>query len=371
MTSTTRLRTKFAAWTLAAMSGLLPHAAAALDYGKPGEPIHLVVAHPCCYAEVWSVFANAGKELWKKYLPAGSTVEYMVGLQGAVVVNQMLAGKAHVGYMGDLPAFTATTKTQAADVRIVASTAMAYDQCYAFLVRKDAPEFKTVDEALKWVDGKTVATPKGSCTDDFVQKLFKRTGTEPSSYLNQNIEVISSGFKSGRLDAAAVWEPNASNLVAEGLARRVASGATIGEMGGGFVVMQADLIKQRPDVAKAWLEAELDAQLWMAEVKNAREMIGIIKSRVNGFTDKGLHDAIYGAYPKEWGGSDVRLFLPYAITKDVTDLVDRGVTFLKANKVINVDKLRDDAIEPTLTAEVLKGRGLVSPVGEVRAAASN
>ncbi|RTL55434.1 MAG: nitrate ABC transporter substrate-binding protein [Bradyrhizobiaceae bacterium] len=349
----------------------VPHTAKAADYGKPGEPIHLTVAHPCCYAEVWSVFANSGKELWKKYLPPGSTVDYLIGLQGAVVVNQMLAGKADIGYMGDLPAFTATTKTQASDVRIVASTAMSYDQCYVFIVRKDAPEFKDSDEALKWVNGKTVSTPKGSCTDDFVQKLFKRTNTTPESYLNQNIEVISSGFKSGRLDAAAVWEPNASNLVEEGLARRVASGKTIGEQGGGFVVMQADLIKQRPDVVKAWLQAELDAQLWMANPANAKEMIDIVKAKVTGFTDKGLFNAIYGLYPAKDGGNDVRLYLPYTFTPEVMDLVGRGVDFLKANKVINVDKLRDDAIEPSFTQEILKERGLKSPVGLVKAQASN
>lgn len=359
------------AFLFSVATALSTQAATAADYGKPGEPIHLVVAHPCCYSEVWSVFVNSGKELWKKYLPKGSTVEYSVGLQGAVVVNQMLAGKAQIGYMGDLPAFTATTKTQVADVRIVASTAMAYDQCYVFIVRKDAPEFKDADEALKWVNGKTVATPKGSCTDDFVQKLFKRTGTVAGSYLSQNIEVISSGFKSGGLDAAAVWEPNAANLVEAGLARRVASGKTINEKGGGFVVMQAELIQQRPDVVKAWLQAELDAQIWMADSVHAKEMIDIIKSRVTGFSDKGLYNAIYGAYSAKEGGNDVRLYLPYTITPEVIALVDRGVAFLKGNKVINVDKLRDDAIMPSFTQEILKERGLTSPVGLVKAQASN
>lgn len=355
-------------FTLAMLS---PQRGNATDYGKPGEPIHLVVAHPCCYAEVWSVFANTGKQFWKKYLPAGSTVEYLVGLQGAVVVNQMLAGKADVGYMGDLPAFTATTKNQVADVRIVASTAMSYDQCYVFVVRKDAPEFADSTEALKWVNGKTVSTPKGSCTDDFVQKLFKMTGTEPATYLSQNIEVIGSAFKSGRLDAAAVWEPNASNLVQEGLARRVASGKTIDQKGGGFVVMQADLIKQRPDIVKAWLEAELDAQIWMSNPANAKEMIDIVKSQVTGFSDQGLYDAIYGSYPSKEGGSNVRLYFPYAITPEVDALIGRGVLFLKSNKVINVDKLREDAVDSSFANEILKERKLTSPVGEVKAQTVN
>lgn len=359
----------FVAWVFACTALLAPSQALAQDmkFGKPGDPVHLVVAHPCCYTEVWSVFANHGKELWKKHLPPGSTVEYLIGLQGAVVVNQMLAGKAHVGYMGDLPAFTAVTKTAAADVRMVGVTGMAYDQCYIFLVRKDAPDFKTTDEALKWVNGKTVATPKGSCTDDFVQKLFKRTGTQPSSYLNQNIEIISSGFRAGRLDAAAVWEPNASHLVHEGLARRVASGETIKETGAGFILMQAELIKQRPDVAKGWLKAELEAQQWMADPANAAEMVQIVKKRITGFSDKALWNALYGGYSPREGGHAVRLYLPYTFTKDVHDLIGRGVSFLRSNKVIAVDKLRDDAIMPEFTQQILAERNLTSPVGEVKA----
>jgi NitT/TauT family transport system substrate-binding protein len=364
--------TSYAAAILALVACLLvagPRASNAqeFNFGKPGEPINLVVAHPCCYTEVWSIFANHGKELWKKHLPAGSTVEYLIGLQGAVVTNQMLAGKAHIGYLGDLVAFTAVTKTAVADVRMVAVAGMGYDQCYIFLVRKDAPDFKNTDEALKWVNGKTVATPKGSCTDDFVQKLFKRTGTKPASYLNQNIEVISSGFKSGRLDAAAIWEPTASHLVQEGLARRVASGVTINEPGAGFIIMQAQLIKQRPDVVKAWLKAELEAQQWMADPKNADEMIKIVKSRITGFSDKTLWNALYGGYSEKEGGHKVRLYLPYTFTKDIHDLIDRGVSFLRANKVIDVDKLRPDAIMPEFTEQILAEAKMKAPIGEVKA----
>ena len=366
MRATKSLRS--AVLALGALLGTMqPSAAQEFNFGKVGDPINLTVAHPCCYTEVWSVFALNGNDLWKRHLPAGSNVEYQIGLAGAVVVNQMLAGKAHIGYLGDLPAFTAASKTEIADIRIVGVAGMGYDQCYIFLVRKDAPEFKTTDEALKWVNGKTVATPKGSCTDDFVQKLFKRTDTKPGSYLNQNIEIISSGFKSGRLDAAAVWEPNASHLVQEGLARRVASGATMNEPGAGFIIMQNELIKQRPDVVKAWLTAELEAQQWMGDPKNADAMINIIKSRITGFSNKALWRALYGSYAEAEGGHAVRLYQPYGFTKEVTDLIERGMSFLHANKVLGMDKLRPEAVMPQFTEEVLKERGLKAPVGEVKA----
>jgi NitT/TauT family transport system substrate-binding protein len=86
-------------WAVAVAMGALlvaqePAFAQEFNFGKVGDPIQLSVAHPCCYTEVWSVFALNGNDLWKKHLPAGSTVDYQIGLQGTVVVNQMLAALA-------------------------------------------------------------------------------------------------------------------------------------------------------------------------------------------------------------------------------------------------------------------------------------
>ncbi len=54
------------------------------------------------------------------------------------------------------------------------------------------PEIPGSKDALKWLDDKTVAVPKGSCTDRFAQATFKKEGVNPKDYLNQNIEGITS-----------------------------------------------------------------------------------------------------------------------------------------------------------------------------------
>lgn len=341
--------------------------AAELDFGKPGEPINLIVGHPCCFTEVWSAYALRHLESWKKYLPKGSTVEYVTGLQSAIIVNSMLAGKTHIGYMGDLVAYTAVTKQNVADIRMVAVVGSGYDQCNVFLVRKDAPQFKDANEAIKWMDGKQVATPKGSCTDMLVQEVFTQKNVKPAAYLNQSIEIISSGFKSGRLDAAAIWEPNASNIELEGTGRRVASGLSFKEQGISYLTMRADLIKQRPDVVKAWLNAELDAELFLADVKNAPVMIPAIKQHVTGFSDKALWMALYGSYPESVGGTKRRLTMPFGFTAQSDAHIRKGTAFLYLNKAINVDKLRPEAVMPEFTEQILKERGLKAPVGEIEA----
>jgi len=308
-----------------------------------------------------------GKEMWKKHLPAGSTVEFQIGLQGAVIVNQMLAGKQQIGYMGDMPAIVSTTKQEVADVRIVANLGLGKDNCNIFLTRPDAPQFKDAKEALAWLDGKQVAVPKGSCTDRYAQTVFRKGNIKPAAYLNQNIEVITSNFKAGKIDAAVIWEPTASKLVDEGLARRVASGVSVDEIDGGFLNMRNDLIQQRPDIVKAWLRAELDAQLFIADPKNAGELVKLVAAQTTGFSDKVLFRAYYGQYPAAQGGTEVRNSLEFTITPAARELIDRATTFLYSNKSINVATLRPEAVMPQFADEVLKERNLTAPIGQVRA----
>ena len=187
-----------------------PANAADSDYGKPGTPIKLSVGHPCCYAAIWSAYIAHEKGLWKKYLPAGSEVDFEVALAGPPILNGMLAGKQQIGYLGDVPAIVATTKREMADIRMVAAVALSYDQCNILLVKSAAPKFDKAEDAVKWLDGKQFATPRGTCGDRFAQDMFKRENVKPASYLNQSIEVITSGFRADKLDGAAVWEPVAS-----------------------------------------------------------------------------------------------------------------------------------------------------------------
>jgi NitT/TauT family transport system substrate-binding protein len=336
------------------------------DYGKPGTPIDLVVGYQPYYTESWSGVIMRGKKFYEKYLPPGSKVDFQVGLQGAIIVNGMLAGKVDVGYVGDMPGIVSTSHADVRDIRIVSVLGLGYDQCNVFLVRNDAPQFQSPEEAVAWLNGKTVAVPKGSCTDRFAQAVFKRFKIAPSEYLNQSIEVITSGFRAGKLDAAVIWEPTASRLVIEKLARKVATGASVNENDGGFLVMPRALIDQRPDVVKAWLEAELDAQQFFADEKNAMEVSAMALAQTTGFTQKTLWYSAYGTYPKSEGGTATRIFLPYAFTPEAKDLIAKAGKFLFDIKSIKAD-IRPEAVVPTFTMDILKSRNLSAPIGEVKA----
>jgi NitT/TauT family transport system substrate-binding protein len=351
--------------TLLAGTGIA-NAAASKDYGKPGDPIDLVIGYQPYYTESWSGLIMRDKKFYEKYLPKGSNVSFQIGLQGAIIVNGMLAGKVDVGYVGDMPGIVSTSHPGVRDIRIVSVLGLGLDQCNIFLTRRDAPQFKTPDEALSWLDGKTVAVPKGSCTDRFAQAVFKEKRIKPSEYLNQSIEVITSGFRAGKLDAAVIWEPTASRLVQDGLARRVASGASVNERDGGFMVMPQALIEQRPDVVKAWLEAELEAVLYFADSKNAMDIATMAKAQTTGFTEKALWASAFGQTPKSEGGTDIRITLPFGFTPEANELIAKASKFLVEIKSIQAE-IRPEAVVPQFTAEILKKHDLKAPVGQVRA----
>lgn len=343
---------------------------AEVDFGSQGGPVKLVVGYQPYYSEAWSGVVVNGKQLWKKYLPEGSTVEFQVGLQGAVIVNAMTGEKQHIGYVGDMPGIAATFRNLpdrgGTDIRIVGVLGTSKQQCNIFLVRNDAPEFKSGMDAVKWMDGKATASPHGSCTDRFARLAFKQAGITPKSYLNQNIEVITTNFRAGKLDAAVIWEPTASKIAAAGLAKRAASGEDFDAVDGGLLVMLADLIKKRPDVQKAWLEAELDAQLFLSDPKNADEVTKLAESQTEQIDRKVLWAALYG----EEGGSKtptVKVQYDYVVNDRVQKLLTEATEFLNSlpNKPAAEPKIRAEAIDDKIAREILAARGLKSPVGSI------
>ncbi len=150
--------------TLACLALLAPNAGhATVEFGKEGQPVHLVVGYQPYYTQAWSGVVMNGTRLWEKYLPKGSTVEFQVGLQGAIIVNAMTGEKLHIGYAGDMPSIAATFRylkeRGGVDIRIVAVLGTSKQQCNVFMVRNDAPQFKSGREAVKWMDGKVTSSP--------------------------------------------------------------------------------------------------------------------------------------------------------------------------------------------------------------------
>ena len=370
--ASTRASAMLVAALAAATTTAFTPANAAMNFGKPGEKVDLVVGYQPYYTASWSGVVNNGKSFWKKYLPEGSTASFQIGLQGAVIVNAMTGEKQHIGYVGDMPAIAATFRNLrdrgGTDLRIVATLGTSEQQCNIMLVRNDAPDFKDGQEAVKWLAGKQTSAPQGACSDRFARLAFDQTGTKPATYLNQNVEVITTNFRAKKLDGATVWEPTASKIEMTGLAKRVASGRDFNAIDGAFLVMANDLIQQRPDVVKGWLESEIDAQLFMADMKNADEVAQLAEAQTERMDRKILWTALYGAASEKDVGS-TKLQFDFVVTDRVHKLLDDATAFLNTlpAKPAAEPKIREGGVDDSIAREVLAARGLQSPIGVITA----
>lgn len=310
------------------------------------------------------------KELYKKYLPGDLKVTFEAALQGSVIVNAMVADKQRIGYLGDMPAVVCTTKTSIAPIKLVASLGLSAGQrCNVIMVRADAPEFKSPEEAVKWLDGKTVATPKGSCAERFLRTVMKSAGIKPSEILNQSLEVIATNFRVKKIDAAVLWEPTVSrigDLAGEGVARVVATGHNYNSPDAGFIAMRADFVKNHPDIAAGWLKAELDAQRFIMDPKNWAEVGQIVSKQATGITPMMAWFSLYGAIPASCGGAPERDTKPFVFTPAVHSLLDGTYAFLHENKIINVGKAPEGAIDDSIARKVAEEMKVATPMGAIK-----
>ena len=335
--------------------------------GAPGTPVKLSVGYMPYHCAAWSGMVMRGKKLFEKYLPEGSTVEFSSAIEGRKIVNALQAGEQHIGYLPDVAAVQAASQVQLADLRLVAVLGIAQDQCSVLLVRADAPRFASADAALAWLNGRTLAAPNGSCMERFARQLIARKGVAPQLVLDQNVEVITAGFRAGRLDAAVVSEPSASRLVGEGSARRVASGSTVAQFDGGFLAMRADLVEQRPDVAHAWLRAELEAQRFLADPANAREILQMAGAQTSGFDPVDLWNGLYGRHSELEGGAARRMSMPFVFSAEAMKVVVEAGIFVRGAGGTAQPGLRAAALMPELARRVLAEGSAVNPPDEILA----
>jgi sulfonate transport system substrate-binding protein len=331
----------------------------AADLGKKGQPVHLVIGYQPYYTEAWSAVVMKEKEFWKGHLPKGSTVEFQVGLQGSIIIGQMLAGKQQIGYVGDMPSIVGVSKQSVKPLSIVATAGESEDSCGVFLVSKDAPEFKSQSEAIRWMNGKSVADPQGSCADRIAQAAFEQEGVKPSEYLNQSLDLVTSDFEKESIDAASVWEPVGAKLVDEGLAKRVASGAAFHQTTAAFIVMSQQLLEERPEIAEGWLEAELEAEEYMSDPANQAEVAKMAVNQTTGYTEAQMHDALFKSWPAAVGGAadGTKLEFPFAVTPEVGSLIKSASAFLYKIKSIDQAQLPPSAVDGKLAEAVLKKAG--------------
>lgn len=331
---------------------------------RAADPVDITYGYHPYWTGGWNGVIIKAKGLWKKYLPKGSKVKFEAHLTGPPMVNALLANKMQIGTMGDMPSLVATTKRKRADVRLVSVPMFSVGQnCNKMLVRKDAPDFKSVKEAMAWLDGKPFAVHRGTCANRFVESVIEKGGFKPTKVLSMGIEVIASNFEAGKLDAAAMWEPHARRVVELGHAKYIATGAPWGETDADFTLMRQDFIEQHPEAAVGWMKAEIEAVQFMAQ--HPKETAEILAAEMTGYDKKTAWKALYEKNPKAIGGAKYNYIGKMIFDDDVLTLMKNGYAFLYRKKVLKSPDAPPNAYNDMPIKTALKEMGLTAPVGEI------
>jgi len=329
--------------------------------GHAAEPVDITYGYHPYWTGGWTGVVIKQMELWKKYLPKGSKVTFEAHLTGPPMVNALLADKMQVGTMGDMPSLVATTKKRQGDIRLASANMISNGQnCNLVVVRKDAPDFKSPQEAFKWMNGKMIAVHRGTCANRFYEAVLKQQNVKPKKLQYMTIEVISSAFEAGKLDAAAMWEPHARKVVEQGFAKYVATGSPFQEWDANFTLMRQDFIEKHPEAAKGWLMAEIEALKIMKDDPMA--VTEMVLKETQGYTPEIVWKAMYEKHPKEVGGDDVIYIGEMAFTPRVIDIMKKGYEFLHSLKVIRSGEVPKDAINEGPVTAAMKEMGVTAPV---------
>lgn len=139
------------------------------------------------------------------------------------------------------------------------------------------------------------------------------------------------------------------------------------QLDAGFMLMDKELIDERPDVAEAWLAAELEAQKFLADPANADEIVQIALDQTEGFSAKDLRDSLYRDWPVAQGGSSdgVKLWLPFATDQRGVDLIDYATSFLHDIDAVPAAQLPEGAVQSGIAEKVLSDAGSPDGAGVV------
>jgi len=314
----------------------------------------------------YQAIVNQELGLWKKYVPAGTEFEFQPALQGTIITNNILINKAQIGYMSVMPATIACSKDEA-EIKMVASLGMSEGtRCALVLVRSDAPKLESNEEVARWLDGKVIAAPKGSASDQYLLKFFAKYNVKPQKYLNQSIESIAANLRDKKLDAASMWEPTLSRVasdVGEGIARIVADGSACDNPDLGILIMRADFMKQYPEVAKGYLRAELEAQRYLIDPANWVSVTEMVSKYATGVPKRVLWYSIYGKVPAN-SKDDIREWKSFYFNAREKANIAEVTPLLFKNKVIAVSRLRKGAVDDSLARQAFKEAGY-TPVSDL------
>jgi NitT/TauT family transport system substrate-binding protein len=209
-------------------------------------------------APTWGVNVVMGAELWKKYLP-NIEIERVEATSGMPLVNNILAGKVDIAYMGDTPSLILGSRRDVSDSKLVAITEADEGGSAAIFVKKDGPY-----SSIKDLNDKRISISFGAYTHRFAEVLSDIEKIK-FNYVGQAPEVGVTSLEAGRVDALITWPPYGELAVFRGFGRTLMDGSKMKFDSARCIVVSKQFAEKHPDILVGWLRAELDAHIILRE----------------------------------------------------------------------------------------------------------
>jgi len=210
--------------------------------------------HPY-YSEAFSALVIRHGNLWENHLPDDYDVEWHAVLQGAPTVNRLISGQTDLGYMGDNPAIISAANEDT-PLRVAGLSGYSMGQQGNLCVVRDGADVESAAD----LDGREVNVTQGTLSHRFLLTVIEEEDLDVT-IRDQDINTIVTNLREGDIDIAFGWEPSMARVVTQAeAARYLFTGAEYDEPDLGAIVMPDSLIEERPEVAKGWLKAELEAK---------------------------------------------------------------------------------------------------------------
>jgi ABC-type nitrate/sulfonate/bicarbonate transport system substrate-binding protein len=254
-----------------------------------GGSTSLTIGYQPFYTEAWSALIIKHANLAEKYLPDGVSVgSWQVALQGSIVGNRMISGANQVGYTGDMPTITAIANPDTPISAVGMAGFSMGQQCNLGVI----PGNSNID-APQALNGQTFGVTTGACTHRFMLRMAEQEGLD-YQLQDQDINSILAGIRQGNLAVGFGWEPTMTRVVAqENAGRFLLTGAPYNIPDAAGIIMPDSIINNSPEVARAWLKAELEAKHIMRTDQQRTVDLVSQEQELSDYSREVLRDVMY------------------------------------------------------------------------------
>ena len=177
-------------------------------------------------------------------------------------------------------------------------------------------------------------------------------------------EVIKTQLQAGKIDAAQQFEPNVSQIVAQGIAKIAFTGATWNWLEGSALLMRKDFIEKHYEAAKGWVKADLEALRFI--IDNPREVAQMVAEELPGWTPPMVMTALNGKFPPHAAAGDVNEILGHPFDERMQKYFKDAYAFWYEVKAVPSPDIPEGAIYSKLLDEAAAELGIKLPIGVIR-----